>query len=245
MILDKRLKLAENFNIGNASRTKAGTRISDLFPMSGLADVGSGEQLYCCVTVRESFSASTGLGTAVFPQASVFSFRIHHTYDFDPVAFEAGADDAVTVMYAHRMQPLLGSTGFIPNNYGNLNAGKKFIFPISLVSNKTRLITGQAQSILSAGIPGVIAGPAPVPGLSKWEPGNPATYLYAVIEETGTDGAAIGSAGFGGAGYPATAYPVNQTVSGKIDIDIVSIADAGAGQDFSDIKSYPTRTIVR
>lgn len=244
MILDKKLQLASNFNIGNAARTKAGTRISDLFPMDGLGDVGAGEQLYCCVTVRESFSASTGLDAepALLPQASLFSFRIHHTYDFDPVAFEAGADSAVSVMYAHRMQPLLGSTSFIPNNYGNFSAGKKFIFPISPITNRSRLITGQASSLIPGG---VTVGPTPVAGLAVWDPGNPLTYLYAVVEETGSDGATIVSSGFGGAGFPVSAYPVNQTVSGRVDIDIVTIADFGAGPNFSDAKYYPTGTIVR
>lgn len=244
MILDKKLQLASNFDIGNAARTKAGTRISDLFPMDGLGDVGAGEQLYCCVTVRESFSASTGLSSPNFQQASLFSFRIHHTYDFDPVAFEAGADDALTVMYAHRMQPLLGSTSFIPNNYGNFTAGKKFIFPISPISNRSRLITGQTQGLLS-----VCVGPTPVAGLAAWDPGTQLTYLYAVVEETGSDGPTILSEalpeGFNGLGFPVSSYPVNQTVSGRVDIDIVTIADFGAGPGFSDGKYYPTGTIVR
>jgi hypothetical protein len=242
MILDKKLQLASNLNIGNAARTKAGTRISDLLPMDGLGSIGNGEQLYCCVTVTQSFSASTGLSSSPSPQASLFSFRLHHTYDFDPVAFEAGVDNAVSVMYAHRMQPLLGQTGFIPNNYGNLNAGKKFIFPISPISHKTRLITGQPQSIIGTGI---IVGPSPVPGLATWDPGNPLTYLYAVVEETATDGPTIVSSGLGGLGFPASAYPVNQTVSGRVDIDIVTIADAGAGPTFNDVRHYPTGTIVR
>jgi len=242
MILDKKLQLASNFDIGNAARTKAGTRISDLLPMDGLGDVGAGEQLYCCVTVRESFSASTGLSSDPLPQASLFSFRIHHTYEYDPVAFEAGPDNAVTVMYAHRMQPLLGSTGFIPNNYGNFTAGKKFIFPISPISNRSTLIVGQNQSILGTG---VIVGPSPIPGLAKWDPGSPQTYLYAVVEETGSDGPTLVSSAFGGAGFPVSAYPVNQTVSGRVDIDIVTIADFGAGPGFSDGKHYPTGTIVR
>jgi len=242
MILDKKLQLASNLDIGNAARTKTGTRISDLFPMDGLGDVGAGEQLYCCVTVRESFSTSTGLESLVAPQASLFSFRIHHTYDFDPVAFESGVDNAVSVMYAHRMQPLLGSTGFIPNNYGNLAAGKKFIFPISPISNKTRLITGQLQSIIGTGL---IVGPSPISGLTVWDPGNTLTYLYAVVEETGSDGPTIGVSGLGGAGFPVSAYPVNQTVSGRVDIDIVTIADFGAGPGFSDGKYYSTGTIVR
>lgn len=242
MILDKRLQLASNFDIGNASRIKAGTRISDLMPMSELGDIGNGEQLYCCVTVTQSFSASTGLSSSPAPQASLFSFRIHHTYDFDPVAFEAGVDDAVTVMYAHRMQPLLGQTGYIPNNYGNLTAGKKFIFPISPISHKTRMITGQTQSILGSGL---IVGPSPVPGLTTWEPGNPLTYIYAVVEETGSDGPTIVGAGFGGAGFPVSSYPVNQTVSGRVNIDIVTIADSGAGPTFNDVRHYPTGTIVR
>lgn len=242
MILDKKLQLASNLDIGNAARTKIGTRISDLFPMDGLGDVGAGEQLYCCVTVKESFSTSTGLSAALLPQASLFSFRIHHTYDFDPVAFEAGVDDEVSVMYAHRMQPLLGSTSFIPNNYGNFSAGKKFIFPISPITTRSRLITGQANSISD----GLAVGPTPVAGLAAWDPGNALTYLYAVVEETGSDGSTIISSEFPPAkGFPVSAYPVNQTVSGRVDIDIVTIADFGAGPIFSDGKYYPTGTIVR
>jgi len=247
MILDKKLQLASNLDIGNAARPKTGTRISNLLPAEGLMDLGNGEQLFCCVTVTESFAPSTGVIIAS-PSPSFFSFRLHHTYDFFPESFEAdGANDALTVMYAHRLQPTLAQTGYIPNGFGNFEAGKKFVFPISPITHKSTLVTGQAQV---APFTGIIAGPLPIAGLSEWTPGSALTYIYAVVEETGADGDSIllpdtGVPGVFGLGLPVTSNPVNQTASGRVDIDIVTISEPGAGPGFSDGYYYPVRAQVR
>lgn len=224
MILDKKLQLASNLDI--ATRNQTGTLISSLLPAGGLGDVGNGETLYGCVTVTESFAASTG---NTFP--SLFAFSIRHSLSAFPDIIDSSFTDSVAAMYSHRLQPLIGQTHYIPNTGDNFVAGKRFLFPLSFFSYKAQFMIGLDNSA-------PVIGPVPALVPNDFVPGQEGSYIYAVVEETG---AGLQTA----LAHPASSYPVNQTASGRVDIDIVTISEPGAGPGFSDGYYYPVRAQVR
>lgn len=227
MILDTRLKLANNLDVV-AGRTVACTKQSDLFPVLSLGEIGRGEQLYLCVTIRETFQFPDGAGAdSVFIKMSLREELFAYTGLID------GFWNTVSPAHArlaHNKNPFLASSGYIElapriaippvgNDSANNNfvAGKKFLFAIN----------PYAAKIKSTSFDGSITA------LAEFQGG---TYVYFLLEEFTC---AIGL-------VPESEFtPATVITSGKIDVDIVSLAASGAGTNFSDVHNYPTRTIVR
>jgi len=226
MILDTRLKLADNLNVV-AGRAVACTKQSDLFPVLSLGEMGRGEQLYLCVTIRETFQFPDGAAAdSVFIKMSLREELFAYTGLID------GFWNSVSPAHArlaHNKNPVLASSGYIElaprldgpvigNNSANNNfvAGKKFLFAINPYAAKVK-------STLFNGV---------VNAVSEFQGG---TYAYFLLEEFTCV-----------LNPPASEFtPATVLTSGKIDVDIVSLAASGAGTNFSDVHSYPTRTIVR
>ena len=222
MILDTRLKLANNLDVV-AGRTVACTKQSDLFPVLSLGEMGRGEQLFCCVTVRETFSVPAG--DPVFIKLSLREELFAYTGLIDTAIVGVSAAAA---RHAHNKNPILASSGYIelaPDigllsndaTKNNFVAGKKFTFAINPYA-------GSINALTYSGVEFNVA--------NKFQGG---TYAYFLFEEFTSD--LVGG---------ATSFtPSTALTSGKIDVDIVSLAASGAGANFSDVHSYPTRTIVR
>jgi hypothetical protein len=232
MIRDQRLRLATNLNIGAASRPYLSIQVSDLLPTAKLGEFGRGEQLFCCVTVTQEFtslgSLNAGEGTPGEPgyiapyieSGALVNISLKEESDYtvdiinlvDPVA-----DQYANML--HRQNPTLGSTGWILNNVNittpisitakNFVVGKKFCFPISPVTHRTKF-----QS------------PTVIP--SEYVGGK---NVYILVEECGNV-----DENFVGTG---------NITAGKIDVDIVMVAESGASTTFNDVRYYPTGTIVR
>lgn len=221
MIFDKRLKLAENFDV-TTSRTTSGIKQSDLFPILEMGNIGQGEQLFCCVTIRETFNVP--LGNPIYIKMSLREELYAYTGLIDTVIRPTFGADAAR--HAHNRNQILASTGYIElapdvsgtsNNSANNNfvAGKKFTFAINPYSGSVNAsaFDGVATQIVK-----------------KFQGG---TYAYFLFEEFTS-------------GILDTSFtPDDVLTSGKVDVEIVSLADSGAGAGFSDVKAYPIRTIVR
>jgi hypothetical protein len=209
MIFDKRLKLAENFDIVS-TRNISGVKQSDLFPILSLGEVGRGEQLFCCVTVRESFDIPAGDPT--YLKLSLKEEWFTYTGYIDSV-IQPGLGDAAA-RHAHNRQPILASSGYIELSAGGVNnfaAGKKFTFAINPITNN------QVATVLNI-------------GAQKY---SGSSYAYFLLEE------------FTSSVIATDFTPADNISTGKIDVDIVTIAEGGAGTGFSDCRYYSTRTIVK
>lgn len=221
MILDTRLKLAENLDV-TTSRNISGVKQSDLFQILSLKEIGRGEQLFCCVTVRETFNVPAG--DPIYIRMSLREELYAYTGLIDTfIRPSLGSESA---RHAHSKNPVLASSGYIElapdpsgltNVSGNNNfvAGKKFVFAINPYAGAINATTfdGVQFSLVN-----------------KFQGG---TYAYFLIEE------------FTSSVLASSFTPDDVLTSGKIDVDIVSLAASGAGANFSDVHNYPTRTIVR
>jgi hypothetical protein len=218
MIFDKRLKLAENLDVV-AGRNIAGIKQSDLFPVLSLGEMGRGEQLFCCVTIRETFAVPGG--DPIYIKMSLREELFTYTGYIDSALVGVPS----FARHTHNKNPILATSGYIelaPDGAGTSNsssnnnfvAGKKFTFAINPYS-------GSINSTTYGGTFGLV---------KKFQGGS---YAYFLFEEFTS-------------GPIADAFTASTALtSGKIDVDIVSIADSGAGVGFSDVHSYPTRTIVQ
>jgi len=209
MILDTRLKLANNLDIAASSRVIAGVKQGDLFKAIDHKEYGRGHQLFCCVTVRESFDTPAFTYVKMSLREEWFSIQSEIE---GPILSTLGAAFART---AHDLQPVLGATGYIQLSglgVNNFSAGKKITFAISPITNDPYLTVNGTGDV-------------------KYQGG---TYSYFYLEE------------FSRAGPFDTVFaPSSNITAGKIDVDIVAVAEGGAGANFNDVRSYPTRTIVR
>jgi len=222
MIRDNRLKLADNLAV-TAGRNIVGIKQSDLFPVLSLGEFGRGEQLFCCVTVRETFNVPAG--DPIFIKMSLKEELFTYTglIDGEVAGGPLGEPGA---RHCHNKQPILASSGYIelaPDPLGsnlaannNFVAGKKFTFainPYSASLNSSTLGPGSALSVIN-----------------RFQGG---TYAYFLFEE------------FSSGIFDTAFTPVNVLSAGKIDVEITNIVDSGAGTNFSDVHCYPTRTTVR
>lgn len=221
MIRDNRLKLADNLAV-TAGRNIVGIKQSDLFPVLSLGEFGRGEQLFCCVTVRETFNVPAG--DSIFIKMSLKEELFTYTGLIDSLVAASSITDEFA-RFMHNKQPILASSGYIelaPNAAGgndasnnNFVAGKKFTFAINPYSFAVNATTfGPGGSSVVKGFQG-------------------GTYAYFLLEE------------FSSGPFDVNFTSVNTLTAGKIDVEITNIVDGGAGTNFSDVHCYPTRTIVR
>lgn len=235
MIRDQRLRLASNLSIGTASRQWTGIQNSDILPGPNLREFGRGEQLFCCVTVTQTFSdhGSVNLAAPLDGLAGTglvqFSIKQESSYTLAGInALITGLDGSAYAL--HKKNPTLGTSGWILGNVNYSNSGfnvtnrnfvvgKKFCFPISPVTHNSKLERSYS---------GVLA-----PDLTNNFLGDYTTLggVYLLCEEVNCS--------------DQTFAATNITTTGNIDVDIVMVAEAGAGPTFNDVRHYPTRTIVK
>lgn len=208
MILDSKLKLASNLSVASAGRVMTGIVTSpDKISIEKLRNLGSGEQLYCCVTVKSDFSDSTTyVKFSLLAEVQETSERLNQlavgTYPSIPTPFPDNAR-----LYT-KLQPCFGSTGLIIGNASgqskNFVAGRKYLIPILPF---TKMTVFSAFTVAYA----------------QYEA---TSNLYFCMQEI--DGSA------------ANTPEVNSISSGTIDVEIVTIADFGAGSGFNDQYFYPS-----
>lgn len=199
MILDSKLKLASNMDIGAGARDFTGCKTStDKLSATYLRDIGRGEQVYVCVTVKSDFTVAADRYIGM-------SLCAEHLATTETIAVAAGVLGSAVGMLYHRLQPKVASVGYLPNNLTssekNFVAGKKFIFPVNCFTH----FSDYAGAV----------------GKYKSE-----AKLYFLFEEV--DSADNGLA------------PANDITSGSIDVELVLLAEAGAGPAFNDQVCYPS-----
>lgn len=230
MIRDQRLKLASSLNIGASARRYLGIQTSDLLPTAKLGEFGRGEQLFCCVTVVGDFADTGAIDPGetdpiVIPPSFIDGNLVRislkeegPTYPISTINLvDLAADQYATMLHNHN--PTLGTTGWILNNTAAFD----------LLGTNCRNFRKGKQYVFPI---------SPVTHRTYFQTTTlvPREYvggsnLYVLFEEVGHQ-----DENFTGTG---------NITSGLIDVDIVMVAEAGAGLTFNDVRHYPTRTIVQ
>lgn len=196
MILDKKLKLVNNQDIGAKSFYSSFVS-PDKFSISKLGSIGKGEQVYCCVTIRTEFTVTGG-------STSLFAFYLLSEGYFTKESADTGSDIQKYVN-TFTIQPTAGYSGYISAfDASNCAAGKKYIFPVNpfTVLQKTLSTTHKSDG-----------------------------HLYFAFDEvSSSDGLPVAEA---------------TITAGNIDVELVTLAEPGAGSGFCDLMYYPTSIKVQ